>query len=696
MQDNEKYCSKEISWLRFNHRVLQEAADPNTPLIERLKFIGIFSSNQDEYFRVRVANLKRIAESPKNSKIVEPFFGHKPIKVLRDVQDVVLKQMDQFHEIYDDLIKSLAVEGIHLVDEKQLNASQQAYVEEYFLRNVRSNLVPIMLSQAEKFPELRDQSIYFVVVLKENKDDKGQYALLEVPTHVLERFVRLPNRDGQVHLIMLDDVVRACLNLVFPQMGRWKSDAYMLKISRDADLGLDDDLDESYISKISESLKRRRWGDPTRIIYDQEMPKDMVKYLLDVLNVDETDTLIPGGRYHNHRDFFDFPDSDRDDLCHPPRDPMLHHIFSKNESFFDILKKRDVLLHFPYHSFNPVIDMLREAAVDPKVRSISITIYRLAKNSKIINALISAAKNGKKVRVILELQARFDEKANLKWANILREDGVDVHFGVEGIKIHSKLCLITRRESGSEKLYAMLATGNFNEATAKVYTDHMLMTTRASITREVKQVFDFIGKPYQNRTFRTLLVSPLTMRPKITRLIEHEIAKAKAGKVAWIKLKLNNLADKEITDLLYEASCAGVDVQLVIRGMCSLVPGIEGVSENIEAVSIVDRLLEHSRMYIFCNGGRPLCYLSSADWMTRNLDYRVEVGFPVLDKKLKEQLLHVFDLQWRDNVKARKVDGKGKNKIVSRKGKSFRSQDETYEYIRSMEVEAKIESKAKK
>jgi polyphosphate kinase len=686
MQDHEKYCPKEISWLRFNHRVLQEAGDASLPLIERLKFIGIFSSNQDEYFRVRVANLKKIAEHPKNSKITAPFFGHKPIKVLKDVQALVLKQMEQFHEIYDELIKSLASEGIHLVDEKNLDGAQMAFVEDYFRQQVRSNLVPIMLSQADKFPELLDQSIYFAVVLKEDKSDEGQYALLEIPTHVLDRFIRLPNRDGQTYLIMLDDVIRACLPLVFPQMGRWKCEAYILKISRDADLGLDDDLDESYISKISESLKRRRWGDPTRIIYDQDMPKELVGYLLKALEVEETDTLIPGGRYHNHRDFFGFPSLGRDDLCHPPSETFHHHLFGKSDSYFEVLKKKDALLHFPYHKFSPVIDMLREAAVDPKVKSISITIYRLAKNSKIINALVSAAKNGKRVTVVLELQARFDEKANVKWASILKENDAVVHFGVEGIKIHSKLCLITRREAHVDQHYAMLSTGNFNEATATVYTDHMLMTSRHSITREVKQVFDFIAKPYQNRTFRTLLVSPLTMRPKIVRMIENEIAHAKAGKVAWIRLKVNNLADKEVADLLYRASKAGVDVRLVIRGMCSLIPGMEDVSENIEAVSIVDRLLEHSRMYMFANGGRQTCYLSSGDWMTRNLDKRVEVAFPVLDKKLKEQVRMVFDLQWQDNVKARKIDGKGKNKIVHRKGADFCSQYETLQYIRSLEL----------
>lgn len=688
MQDFEKYCPKEISWLRFNQRVLQEAGDTNLPLIERLKFIGIFSSNQDEYFKVRVANLKRIAESGKASKKTEPFFGHKPIKVLRDVQEIVLKQMDEFHEIYDELMKSLAAEGIHLLDEKGLDKAQKAFVVEYFQQQVRPNLVPIMLKQAKKFPELRDQSIYFAVVLQETEKESSQYALLEIPTHILSRFVQLPNRNGERCLIILDDVIRYCLPSVFPHFAKWKCDAYMLKISRDADLGIDDDLDESYISKISESLRRRRWGDPTRIIYDQDMPKDLIAFLLKSLEVEETDTLIPGGRYHNHRDFFGFPSLGRDDLCNDPRDVYVHRDFRKVDSYFEVLRKKDVLLHFPYHSFSPVIDVLREAAVDPKVRCVKVTLYRLAKNSKVINALISAAKNGKQVTVILELQARFDEKANVKWANVLKEEGVDVYFGVEGIKIHSKLCLISRVESGVLKHYAMMSTGNFNESTATLYTDHMLMTTRPSLTKEVVQVFDFIAKPYQNRTFRSLLVSPLTMRSKMVKFVHNEIANAKAGKEAWVHLKLNNIADKEITDLLYEASAAGVQVRLVIRGMCTVIPGLPGISDHIEAVSIVDRLLEHSRMYMFANGGRPLCYLSSADWMTRNLDRRVEVAFPVIDKKLKQEVMSVFDLQWRDNVKARRVDAKGKNKIVARKkgAKDFNSQDETYKYIRRLEL----------
>lgn len=683
--DKSRFIPKEVTWLHFNHRVLQEASDTSLPLIERLKFLGIFSNNQDEFFRVRVAILKRMAEA--RNRDVDVLFGHRPLKVLREVQNIVLKQMEQFQETYEEIVRGLANEGIQIIDESQLDDSQTVFVQEFFQNHVRPNIVPIMLEQARKFPELQDQAIYFAVKLVEKKTGEIQYALLQIPTYVLDRFVRLPNQQGKTVIMLLDDVIRACLPMLFPLVGQWTQEAFMVKVSRDADMDLDDDLDDSYINKISDSLKRRRFGDPTRIIYDEAAPKDLVEYLLNAMKVQETETLLPGGRYHNFKDFFGFPNLGRTDLIHPPFEHLPHRDFPAGVSYFDVLKKKDVLLHFPYHSFSPVIDILRESAVDPAVRSIQITIYRLAKNSKIVNALISAAKNGKDVQVILELQARFDEKANVKWADVLRNEGVDVHFGVTGIKIHSKLCLINREENGEPFLYAMMATGNFNESTARLYTDHMLMTARRSLTREAAMVFEFINKPYQNRSFRNLLVSPVTMRNRITRFIENEIKNARAGKKASIYLKLNNMADVELTDLLYQASVAGVEIRIVIRGMCSMIPGLEKIGENIRAISIVDRLLEHSRFYIFHNAGKQLVYVSSADWMTRNMDNRVEVAFPIIDKKLKKEISHTFEIQWRDNVKARKLDGKGKNKPANsgKDGDTHRSQMETMSYIRQLE-----------
>lgn len=687
MIDSSRYCPKEISWLRFNHRVLQEASDTSLPLVERIKFLGIFSSNQDEFFRVRVATLKKIVEADK--KKIDPLFGHRYYKVLKSIQDIALEQAELFNKAYDRLLKSFASEGIYILNEKEIDDKQRSFVREFFREEVRSELVPIMLDQAPRFPELTDQAVYFAITIQEKKNDEGQLALLEIPTHILSRFVRLPDKQGEVYIMLLDDVIRTCLDLVFPNLGKYRCEAYMLKISRDADMDIDDDLDESYLSKITDSLKRRRLGAPTRIVFDQAMPSRLQRYLLEALQVKEMDTLIPGGRYHNFKDFFGFPSLGRVDLIHPRFEHLDHPDFAHASSFFDVIAKKDVLLHYPYHKFDPVIDFMREAAVDSKVTSIQITLYRLAKNSRVINALVSAAKNGKRVQVVLELQARFDEKANVKWANYLREQGVEVHFGVEGIKIHSKLCLITRKEHGEAKLYAMLSTGNFNESTAKIYTDHMLMTTKVGITKEVSMVMDYINQPYQNRSFRSLLASPLTMRNRITRMVEKEISNAKAGKEAWISLKLNNLADRQVTDLLYSASRAGVKIRLVIRGMCSVIPGLPGVSENISAISIVDRFLEHSRFYIFANGGKPNVIVSSADWMTRNLDRRIEVGFPINDNKLKNQILKVFEHQWKDNVKARKVEDKGKNEIVKGGDEPFRSQEETYRYICALAKKSK-------
>lgn len=668
--------------------MLQEASDRNLPLIERLKFIGIYSSNQDEFFKVRVATLKKIVET---SKTKDQLFGHKPIKILKQVQSLVLKHIDTYHEVIDDVMNGLAQEGIHFVNEKQLDDTQKAFVTDYFESTVRPNLVPIMLSQVKHFPDLHDQAVYFAIVLKESKGDKGQYALLEIPSRILGRFVRIPDRGNETYLMYLDDVIRTCLPLVFPRFGKWKASAYMIKISRDADMNIDDDLDESYIQKVMDKLNRRRWGEPTRIIYDQSMPKELSRFLINALEAEETDTLIPGGRYHNHRDMMSFPDLGRKDLVHPKFEALDHQDLTNPTSYFHTLKRKDALLYFPYHSYAPVIDLVREAAVDPKVVSIKVTLYRLAKNSRIINALISAAKNAKKVIVVLELQARFDEKANLKWANILKDEGVDVHFGLEGIKIHSKLLLITRHDGAEIEKFAVLSTGNFNESTAKLYTDHALMTAKKGIVEEVEQVFELIHRPYLRSTFRNLWVSPFAMRSKIITHIQNEAKAAQRGQKSWIKLKLNNLADQEVSDELYRASQAGVEIRLIIRGMCSVVPELKGVSENLKAISIVDRFLEHSRVYMFANSGRTICMLSSADWMTRNLDYRVEVAFPIRDPKLKKEVETVLDMQWKDNVKARRVDLAGSNKVSNHESASglFRSQTEIYDYIASVEQQRK-------
>ena len=674
------YCAKEISWLHFNHRVLQEAADPNLPIIERIKFLGIYSSNQDEYFRVRVANLMAIIE---NDKRTNQLFGHKPMRVLKQVQKIVLDQGKKFNEIYDDILKDLRKEKIYIINEKQLDEEQEVFVQNYFKKNVAPHLMPIMLSQAPTFPELKDDTIYFGVVIQAKQTANQDFALIEIPSKKVGRFVQLPDREKQQVIILLDDVIRSCLSKIFPTMSKDHMEAYTFKITRDADFNLDDDFSDSYTQKINDSLKQRLTGEPTRVVYDLNMPPSMVSCLVNELKLDETDTLIAGGRYHNFKDFMGFPSLGRVDLSHTPFKHLKHSELINVTSYFDIIRKKDILFYFPYHSFDPVIELLQEAAVDPHVESIKITVYRLAKSSRVINTLVCAAKNGKKVEVTLELQARFDEQNNLDWANVLKYEGVRVRFGVEGIKVHSKLCMIKRKEGHEMITYALLSTGNFNESTAKLYTDHMLMTSKPAITDEVQKVFNFLSRPYDNVSFKQLLVSPVSLRSSLEKHIQKEITHAKAGRKASIWLKLNNIADTSIIDKLYEASQAGVEIRMVVRSMCSIIPGLEE-SKNIEIISIVDRLLEHSRIYAFHNNGRSHVYLSSADLMTRNLDRRVEVAFPITGKRLKDQILKVFEFQWRDNVKARKVDEKGKNKIVESDPQPFRSQQEIASYICSL------------
>jgi len=680
MSDEPIYCPKEVSWLQFNHRVLQEAADIELPLIERIRFLGIFSSNQDEYFRVRVANLITIVETDKKTN---QLFGHKAIKVLRQVQKTVMEHGKYFNDIYESILKDLRKEKILILNEKQIDEEQEVFVQNFFKHKVQPHIIPIMLSQAPKFPELKDDTIYFGVVIQQKQVATQEFALIEIPTKNVNRFVRLPDRDKHQVIILLDDVIRTCLKKIFPAMAKEEMKAYTFKITRDADFDLDNDFSESYAQKINESLKQRLKGEPTRVVYDQKMPPSMVSYLVNELKLDETDTLIGGGRYHNFKDFCSFPDLGRSDLSHPSFKKIQHPDLKNVQSYFDIIRAKDLLFYFPYHSFDPIIELLQEAAVDKYVKSIEITIYRLAKNSRVINALVSAAKNGKKVEVTLELQARFDEQNNLDWASILRDEGVRVRFGVEGIKVHSKLCMIKRKEGGQVKTYALLSTGNFNEATANIYTDHMLMTSKEILTDEVQRVFSFLSRPYDNVSFKQLLVSPHTLRTSLEKKIQKEIDNVKAGKKAWIWLKLNNIADMRMIDKLYEASEAGVEIRMIVRGMCSIITELEK-SKNIQIVSIVDRFLEHSRVYAFCNNNQNSVYLSSADLMTRNLDRRVEVGFPIRAKKLKNQVLKVLEFQWKDNVKARKVDDKGKNKIVRKGPHAFQSQIEIGKYISSL------------
>ncbi len=649
-----KITNKEISWLSFNARVLQEAADPTVPLIERIRFLGIFSSNLDEFYRVRVATLKRLSRLGKRAKKI---IGHNPRKILREIQDIVLIQNKAFEATYQEILKQLAAEGIFLIDERRLDAEQRRFLTGYFRDEVRPKLIPLMIDQVSRFPELRDQSIYLAVCLAErSKPGKAKFALIELPTDILSRFLILPHRDGVRYLILLDDVVRFGLKDIFGPFDFDILEAFTVKITRDAELDIDDDVSESVIKKVSQSLKNRKQGNPVRLIYDARLPSAFLQIFIRELRIEGKEALIPGGRYHNFRDFMKFPDFGLSRLRYPAAPKLRHPDLHPRASLFQVIAKKDILLHWAYHSFDHLIDLLREAAIDPKVNSIKMTIYRAAQHSSVLNCLINAARNGKTVVVVLELRARFDEAANIAWADTLREGGVRVIFGVQGLKVHCKLCLISRKGKKHQELYAVLSTGNFNEETAKIYSDHAVFTANRKLTKEVQNLFEFFETTYKLAPFRRLIVSPFNTRKKMIRLIQSEIRAAEKGKTAWIFLKVNNLTDPEIIRALYQAGRAGVKVRLIVRSMFSLQAGVPGLSDNIEAISIVDKYLEHSRIFAFANGGQPLFFLSSADLMPRNLDQRIEVTFPIYDPSVRRELESFLELQWNDNVKARALD----------------------------------------
>lgn len=645
--------NKELSWLSFNARVLQEAADPSVPLIERIKFLGIFSKNLDEFFRVRVATLKRLSKLGKKAK---KFVTHDPKKILQTIQGLSVEQHNEFNRIYHQILKELARENIFILDEKTLSPEQGELVRDYFHRKVRSRLMPIMLDAAGRFPRLKDATIYLAIRLARNDDRaRSKFALIEIPVPPLERFVLLPRESGNQYIILLDDVIRYGLKDIFAIFDFQHHDAYTIKLTRDAELAIDDDIAESYLKKVSKSLKQREQGAPVRFVYDSEMPKNLLNYVTKKLRINKADTLVPGARYHNFKDFMSFPSIDSSKLQALSTPPLPHPDLANKTSLLATIRKKDILLHFPYQAFDHFIDLLREVSIDPKVTSIKFTLYRVARQSSVVNTLVNAVKNGKVVTVVIELQARFDEEANIRLANRLQEEGVRVIQGVPGLKVHAKLCLITRTERNKSFRYAALGTGNVNEDTARAYSDHFLLTADRRLTAEVDRVFEFFENNYRVKSFRHLVVAPFNMRKRFGKMIRNEIKNAQKGKPAYVFLKMNNLEDPAMIKQLYQASAAGVKVRLIVRGMFSLVPGVPGLSENIEAISIVDRFLEHSRIFVFGSAGDEKFYLSSADWMTRNFDRRLEVSCPVYDRSIQRELRSFLDIQWRDNVKARKL-----------------------------------------
>ncbi|HEY4797667.1 MAG TPA: polyphosphate kinase 1, partial [Bacteroidia bacterium] len=667
-------------------RVLQEAADKTVPLIERIKFLGIFSNNLDEFFRVRFATLRRMSEFKKKAKAI---IGENPVKLLKQIHKTVISQQKKFDEIYKGIIKELETQNIFIIDEKQLNEEQQIFVKKYFEESVLPTLAPIMIDSIPKFPYLRDKSIYFAVKLSK-KDDGNKfikYALIQIPTDVLPRFTVLPKKDDRKNVILLDDIIRLCLPDVFSIFEFDKAEAYTIKLTRDAELDIDHDLSKSISEKIEKSLKQRKKGKPVRLVYDSAIPSDLLDFITDRIKMKKSINLIPGGRYHNFKDFIRFPNLGGGGMTYNLPKPLQHPDLKNIKSMFSVIKRKDILLCYPYQSFNHIIDLLREASIDPKVISIKISLYRVAKNSNVVYALTNAIKNGKQVTVVVELQARFDEEANIFWANQLKEEGVNVIYGVPGLKVHSKIFLITRREGNGIVEYAHIGTGNFNEDTATLYCDHSLLTADQRITNEVSKVFNFYGNNFKTGNYKHLVIAPFFMRKKIMKYINREISNAKLGREAYMIIKLNSLVDKETIKKLYEASQAGVKIKLIVRSNCSIVPGRTGLSENIEVISIVDKLLEHARIFLFCNGGDERFFISSADWMLRNFDQRNEVAVPIYDKKIQQDLKMLLNLQLSDNTKARILDVTQSNVYKTQKpgDKKVRAQDEIYSYFKNQQ-----------
>jgi polyphosphate kinase len=675
-----KLINRELSWLSFNDRVLQEANDKNVPLLERLKFLGIFSSNLDEFFRVRVATNKRLLqvkstkEQPINKKQIQD--------LLIDIHNKVIIQQAKFNKIYEDIIDELKGKKVYFIDEKRLNSQQLLEVRKYFKEEIINTIFPLILDVKRSFPFLRDNTIYLACKLSNKLTKAKKFALIPLPTKLKKRFYLLKEEGGTTYVMFIDDVIRANLDVIFSSFEYDQFEAYTIKLTRDAEIDIESDLSVDIVDYMKNSLKLRKKGEPVRLIYDNEMPNDLLKFINQKLKI-KSEELIPGQRYHNFRDFISFPSIKKLNLKYKPVEPLYIKDLDNARSIFDVIKTKDILLSHPYQPFAYVVRLLREAAIDPNVTTIKITLYRVAENSNVVNALINAVKNGKKVIVLMEIKARFDEEHNIFWSNKLKEEGATVIYGIPGYKVHTKLCIIERKENKVSNFYAHMGTGNYNGDTAKIYCDHSILTSNKKLTAEINKVFAFIQdfKPEKYK-FNQLIVSPINMRSKFIEMIDNEIAHKKSGNPAYIKFKMNSLVDEQMIDKLYEASRAGVKVDLIIRGICCLNPDFSSVKNPISAISIVDKFLEHARIYIFGNGGKEKIYMGSADLMTRNIDNRVEVTFPVIDTNIKNDIRALFDIQQSDNTKARIIDTYQINDYKPTKVPSIRSQEEFYNYLK--------------
>lgn len=676
---------RDLSWLAFNGRVLQEAQDPSNHLYDRLRFLGIFSNNLDEFFRVRVAALNKMILLGKSAKM---HLEANPEKILRSIQQKVIAQQAEFDEAYAGIIKELEKNNnIHIKNEKQLTATQKAFVSKYFEEKVRTEIVPLMIETIPHMPLLRDKSIYLACMLGNKKTATLQrYALIEIPTKVLPRFVIMPSENGEKDIILLEDIIRFNLPQLFSAFGFDRFLGYIIKVTRDAELETDNDVNTNLIDELEKGLKNRKKGRATRFVYDRNIDTSLLNYLTRSLNLAKKDNLIAGGRIHNFKDFINFPSGVFDDM-RPRQQPFVHPLLKQPCRIMNVIEKQDVMLHFPYHSFDSVIDMLREAAIDPFVQSIRITCYRVSTNSKIINALINAVRNGKEVTVVLELRARFDEEANIRWREQLEEEGVKVVLGLPNMKVHAKLCVIKRREFNRTKFYGFISTGNLNENTARYYGDHCLLTTNRAILADVNRVFDFLENPVHKvdvlKKCKILPVSPVTMRSSFMALIDAEISAAKKKQPAAIDIKLNSLVDTILINKLYEAAKAGVEVRMVIRGICCAYTGQQAFKGHMKAISIIDEYLEHARVFIFHAKGKPKVFISSADWMVRNLDHRIETACPIYNPVIQQELIDILNIQLAENVKGRILDNEQHNDYVPHTKPEVRSQVATYNYLKN-------------
>lgn len=682
------YVHRDISWLSFNYRVLQEAKDPAVPLLERLKFLAIYSSNLDEFFRIRVAGIRNLKKVGKKTKAQLDF---DPRVVLKEIHRIVNRHQEEISEIFEQqIVPELRKHHIHILRRLDLNPEQQQFAESYFRDNLLPFVMPVLLVKRRIRPFLANAHLYLAVHLRQKKRPlaDSEYALVKIPSDQLPRFIQLPSSGDRHDLILLDDIVRNSVSWLFP--GYEIQDTYSIKLTRDAELYIDDEYSGDLVQKIKSSLQKRQVGPASRFVYDREMPLHLLEYLQDTFDLGKND-MLPEGRYHNNFDFFKFPDFGMTHLKNKPL-PALHHpALHDAETPFAVISKKDQLLHPPYQSYQSVIHFFEKAADDPAVTHIKIIQYRVARHSRILEALMKAVRHGKQVSVFVEIKARFDEAANLEWGEKLEKAGVRVHYSFPGVKVHSKLALVRRVENEQPKLYAYLGTGNFHEETAKIYSDFSLFTADPRLTTEVSNVFSYLEniKP-PKQEFEHLLVGKFNLRPALYRLIDNEIQAAKRRKPASMILKINSLEDKDIVAKLYEASKAGVKIKLIVRGICCLVPGLKGLSDNIEVISIVDRFLEHARVFVFHNGGDERIFLSSADWMERNLSYRIETTFPVYDADLKREIKELLALQLNDNVKARIIDRYDQNEYRrSNTDIPVRAQLETYFYFKR-KLEASI------